>query len=215
MALKKYIVDLMQGNPLNGISTYIDVLTLSTGAIIRKIKKYEVTGQENWYGYSTTVSGKGVSLQITDMLTNGREIGLCSHFTPQYSPNQSSIDGVTFGVNNNSIYITFSTATVTALNITDTQSIKDYFAQQYSAGTPVCVWYVLASETTEYITVPTGLSGTVDGYTTQTGTPTPTNPIYPTANTMTMWANYTPSQYNGIAFVSATGQPEQYNGGWS
>lgn len=121
---------------------------------MRKIKQYEVTGQENWYGYSTTVSGKGASLQITDMLTNGRENGYCSHFIAQYSPNQSSIDGVTFGVNNNSIYITFSTATATALNLTDTQSIKDYLAQQYAAGTPVTVWYVLAEPTTGIVNEP-------------------------------------------------------------
>lgn len=30
-----------------------------------------------------------------------------------------------------------------------------------------------------------------------------------------VWIDYTPSRYNGIAFVTATGQPEQYKGGWT
>lgn len=208
MALKKYIVDLMQDNPLNGISTYIDVLTLSTGAISKKIKKLVLNGTEN--------------IQRTDncfrLVVNGispeNEI-MCSHFskTTGYSLRNGGVGianyGNFYGAAYRGFYIRDDSLT------TDVTAFKTYLSQQYANDTPVTVWYVLETPITEQITVPTGLSGTVDGYTTQTGTPTPTNPIYPTANTVTMWANYTPPRYNGTAFVTATGQPEQYNGGWT
>lgn len=138
--------------PLRKIGDYIDYK--SNSAEYRAIGKYIITGQEAWYGYSQTVSGKGASLQISDMFVNGRDNGFCNAFKAQYSPNQSSIDGITFGVNNNSIYITFSVDTATALNLTNTQSIKDYFAEQYANGTPVTVWYVLATPTTTTVEAP-------------------------------------------------------------
>ena len=70
---------------------------------------------------------------------------------------------------------------------TTVEELKSYLAQQYSTGTPVTVWYVLATPETEQIIVPSGLSGTVEGYLTQSGTPTPTDPIYPVANDAVGW----------------------------
>lgn len=212
--LKKYIVDLLEDNPLNGIGTYNDVLTLSTGVINRKIDKLVLTGEENDWVYNEQLTFFYLSVVIPEYLKLKDVVtSVCSH----YRSVAQTIDATSL---NNGEQSFWYAATVQRLYIKDTAyttlaAFKTFLRQQYAAGTPVTVWYVLATDTTEQITVPTGLSGTVDGYTTQSGTPTPTAPIYPTANTVTMWANYTPSRYNGIAFVTATGQPEQYNGGWT
>ena len=66
--------------------------------------------------------------------------------------------------------------------IDNTTAFKTYLAEQYANGTPVTVWYVLATPETEQIAVPSGLTGTIEGYLTQSGTPTQTNPVYPIAN---------------------------------
>lgn len=211
--LKKYIVDLLQDNPLNGINANNDVLTLSTGAIIRKIKKLVFDGTENWRQsangamYLSPFTGESYKKEVAITSMN-------SHFDAQIN----TTSGTNQVRDNSSCFLATSGSAeyyIGARSYVTAADFKAYLAQQYSAGTPVTVWYILETETTEYITIPTGLSGTVDGYTTQTGTPTPTTPIYPTANTVTMWANYTPQRYNGNAFVTATGQPEQYNGGWT
>lgn len=216
MALKKYIVDLLQDNPLNGISTYKDVLTLSTGAISRKIRKYEITGLEGWIARSGTPENVFFcERQDVNIINNA---AICSHYVNQDSGSFADLQDKHFLVriasSGDKSYIGIRDSSYPPTNEGVTQ-LRSFLQQQYANGTPVTIWYALSSETTEQITVPTGLSGTVDGYTTQTGTPTPTAPIYPTANTVTMWANYTPQRYNGNAFVTATGQPEQYNGGWA
>ena len=186
MAIKKFS-PLLAENPLCGIGEYKDVLDLSTGGVTRRIKKVIVTGDEDWHNSTVAASGIGVVLTITDMLINGRINGYCSHFIAQFTPSSSTINGITFGASNNAVCITFSASTATALNLTDTQSIKSYFASQNSAGIPVTIWYVLATPETETITVPSGLTGTIEGYLTQSGTPTPSAPIYPEANPALAW----------------------------
>ena len=117
----------------------------------RRIKKVVLTGDENWSGYSLSASGVGAILNISDMLNNGRNNGYCTHFAAQFSPNASTIDGITFGASNTTLYITFSTATATALNLTDAASIITWFSQQYTAGTPVTIWYILATPETAVV----------------------------------------------------------------
>lgn len=204
----------LMSKPLCGINTYKDILNLATGQMERKIKKLVVDGTENWSGYNLSASGIGATLIISDMLSNGRQNGFCTHFPAQYSPSQSTLNGITFGAGNNTIYITFSAASASALNITDTASIKAWFAKQYISEAPVTIWYVLATQTTETITLPSGLSGTVEGYLNQSGTPTPTNPIYLTANTAKGW--YTINAYKRSVLVWNTDTAyKRGNGSWT
>lgn len=186
----KYFVSAeLINNPLYGIDTYKDILNLATGAITRKIEKYVLTEQDNITFYGASSSRVGFFFNRSDAISNGRTTGICSHFKPQVSPSGSTIDAVTFGANDKNFYFTFSAQSVSAYNLTDLPSIKTYLQQQYAAGTPVTIWYVLSEPETETIAVPTGLSGTVEGYLIQDGTPTPEAPIYPTANTAKGWYN--------------------------
>lgn len=200
----------MSDNPLNGISTYKDTLNLATGDVTRHIKKLVLTGEENWQE-SQRSGGYRFVLGIQSALQSDTTVGAksyCTHFKLVGT-------GQTYAQNN---AYTISVTSEILMTLGETERLADfttYLAAQYTAGTPVTLWYALETAETSSITVPTGLSGIAEGYTTQTGTPTPTNPIYPTANNVTMWANYTPNKYNGAAWQAATGQPEQYNGSWA
>lgn len=139
--------------PLRKIGEYADKVEGDT--VTRYIKKLALDGTETLVFYNSGASGIGFRTTVSDMLSNSRTIGACSHFTPVNAPSGSTTDSVTFGVGNSVIYFVFSAATATALDLTDIASIKSYLAAQYAAGTPVCVWYVLAEPTTEAITMPT------------------------------------------------------------
>ena len=138
----------------SGTDTQTVPIYLGQTQTVRRVRKRVFDGTEGWSGYSSGASGIGASLLISDMLSNSRDTGFCTHFSPQYSPVQSGIDGITFGAGNKAIYITFSAASASALNITDTVSFKSYLAAQYAAGTPVTVWYVLATPETAIVNEP-------------------------------------------------------------
>lgn len=147
-------VHLVLSEPLRKISNYADTVD-SEEVVTRKIGKYEITGQENWLSYPQATYGAYITL--SDMMANGRANGLSNCFKSQVTPASSTIDGITFGAdaNNQVLYITFSAASATALNITDITSIKTWLATQYANGTPVTIYYVLETATTESVTVPT------------------------------------------------------------
>ena len=203
--MKKYISNLLSANPLCGISSYTDTLNLSNGNISIIIKKLVLDGTEEW----TRTGTLKFALVLYDTPDRSGEICYCSHFI---GTSKSSLADLLDGecstqFSGNRLGICYD-------NITTADDFKTFLQTEYSNGTPVTIWYVLATSTTETITVPTGLTGTVNGYLTQTGIPTPTAPIYPTANPVTMWADYTPNKYNN-GWTTANGQPEKYNGGWS
>lgn len=167
-------------NPLCGIDTYKDTLNLDTGATVRQIKKLVLTGQENW---ETVSSGSNTysRLVIGSLNTYIADIILCSHClytdistaTPDYGCD------IINSVGNARDFLAF--------RLQDYQysaNLKAFLADQYAVGMPVTVWYVLATPTTSTTTLPRGLSGIVEGSLTQSGTPTQTNPIYPTANSI-------------------------------
>ena len=173
---------LLHDNPLCGIDTYKDTLNLATGACTRAIKKLVLTGQENW-SVSSGAMVYYVNDLVSDYLHEAKKVTVCSHYNTQVNTNSASnvLDNtLCFRNSSDRLYINSPTHT----SITD---FTTFLQQQYAAGTPVTVWYVLATPTTETIAVPTGLSGTEEGYLTQSGTPTPTNPVYPTANDVPVW----------------------------
>lgn len=169
--------------PLNGIGTYKDTLILSTGKLTRNVNIYAFDGSENW----VRTSNGAYYLPSTDNPMNNYKfinanISINSHFESQGTVSASSYvnDG------KSAFFYNSGNATreyyVAARNILTAEDFKTYLATQYANGTPVTVWYILETPTETTITVPTGMTGTIEGYTTQTGTPTPETPIYPTSN---------------------------------
>lgn len=178
---------LLTANPLCGIEDYKDTLDLATGACTRQIKKLVLTGQENW-----NLHGFIQNLFYIDIINDGFVDNTANNIAISTGYKQIKyIDvgdigngefayGSPVGTSNRRLLMKNSScATVT--------DFTAYLTQQYDNGTPVCVWYILATSTTETITVPTGNTGTVEGYLIQDGIPTPTDPIYPTANQVPVW----------------------------
>lgn len=135
-----------------GLST--QSIDLSSVQSVRNVKKYEFTGEENLTLYTGSVSNIGFSLRFLDMLPNSRINGFSTHFRPQTSPSLSNYDGITFGADNNLVFITFSTRTVAALNLTDLTDITNWLRAQYNANTPVTIYYILAAPETTTLNEP-------------------------------------------------------------
>lgn len=186
MNFKKFINSYyLKDNPLCGISTYKDELNIATGACTRKIYKFILDGTEDWKVLSSDNSKYYLDYLENDYLRASLQVTyMCTHYIPyEQTVSATLVPNLKMSMSSGTaqrLYIADS-------NFTTTDQFKTYLQQQYAAGTPVCVWYVLATPTTETITVPSGLSGTVEGYLNQSGTPTPPNPIYPTANTVEQW----------------------------
>lgn len=165
-------------NPLCGIGDYKDVLNLSTGIITRKIKKLVLTGEESfgkytqrdddWLYYYTLGSANNASVTTA----------VCTHAIYQSYTSQGSSPYARISDTKASLLINLGTV----IGNNSIESFKSYITAQYANGTPVTVWYVLNTSETETIAVPYGLECSVEGYLTQSGTPTPSNPITPESN---------------------------------
>ena len=117
----------------------------------RKIKKLVLTGQESSWTYEDTYERFGIS--VSDMYVYDTRLAtiVCTHYP-------CIDDGRPIGeVPNNTIYagksippkLFIKTDSYTTIN-----DFKTYLQQQYAAGTPVCVWYVLETETTGIVNEP-------------------------------------------------------------
>ena len=179
MNFNKFInSDYLKENPLCGIDTYKDELNLTTGECTRRMKKLVLTGNETWYRSSRYTGSMFAYFSQFAGIVKSSPI-YCSHLI--------DIDDISQYQRGTCIVDDISVNLWLFPNSTTPDTFKRYLAAQYANGTPVTVWYVLATPTTEVITVPSGLSGIVEGYLNQSDTPTPTNPIYPTANTVEQW----------------------------
>ena len=117
----------------------------------RKIKKLVLTGEENW---GTASSNFYLGTVAPDYM-RGQNINyaVCSHY--QTYPQTNTITNIpdknisfSYGTTSQRLYVVDSSFNG---NSTD---FKAYLAQQYAAGTPVCVWYVLANEETAVVNEP-------------------------------------------------------------
>lgn len=163
--------------PLYGIGDYKDILNLSTGVVTRKIKKLVLTGEEaSWVAGTSSV----YILNLPDVLNGSRITScLCSHYNsvPNIEGNYSSLSDDCCSVRYNQLKIWFRDISIGGID-----NFKSFLQQQYQAGTPVTVWYVLVTPETETVTVPTGMTGEIEGYLTQISTPTPEHPSIPKWN---------------------------------
>ena len=148
--------------PIRKISTYADEC-VSTGTANRVVKKLVFDGTEEGWRRSSAYNGSFFCGQsLTGILGTTIE-AYCSHavFTPtvsaqDYTQGKFAIDG-TFSAKTFNIY--YDNGTVTLADF------KQWLADQYAAGTPVTVWYVLATAQTESFTAPTiPTSGTAQSF---------------------------------------------------
>lgn len=117
----------------------------------RKIKKYEFTGEETF-----GTSGSGYTVNIRDAIGVAQTVitdAVCSHYQAQRYDRVYS--GTAFGFAQrlgsaeSNRGFSFSKG-----DYESTTDFKTYLQQQYSAGTPVTVWYVLATPTTTTLNEP-------------------------------------------------------------
>lgn len=134
--------------PLRKFDTYVDTI-LSTGVTTRKIAKLTFNGSEPW-GYTAGMLKLPFDNQVFDKYLRELElIGVCSHYEVRTNQASASLQNgeLTFLVSSsgtNNMYIRDT-------DFSDADSFKTYLSQQYSAGTPVCVWYIMATEKSEIV----------------------------------------------------------------
>lgn len=170
----------------------------------RKIRKYVFTGVEGWrvrtspdnsyyINYSAINIGGGVQYQ-----------GICSHFD---NP-QSGVPKITSG----QCYFGTSAVSFRLDDTTDLTQWTNWVAQQYANGTPVTVWYVLATPETGIVNEPLMKIG--DYADTVSGISIPT---IAGANTLSVDTTLQPSEVtvNYKGWHPITNVHEHNNGAWN
>jgi hypothetical protein len=108
------------------------------------VKKLVLTGNES-VTYSK-VSGLS-RFQISSLYTTADyTIGYCTHYNYTYQNADGNIYHIS-SPNNSSVFVFDNRYTTGA-------AIKQYFSDQYAAGTPVTIWYVLATPETAAVNEP-------------------------------------------------------------
>jgi hypothetical protein len=136
--------------PLRKWGGYADIIN-SDGTIARRIVKLVLTGNESYssYTYATT---NGV--QISNVLDTiyRRQNGLCTIYPISTQAGTTYCLWIGSGGGDRNLYF-ISILNTMGLNTAD--DFKSYVAAQYANNTPVTIWYILATPTTETVTVPT------------------------------------------------------------
>lgn len=117
----------------------------------RRVKKLVLTGEEtNWAATAAIPSGRNrFYLPLANAMTSDTSTprSLCSHLPLGASGATFDTDNV-YTIANSNVYIRLT------IEYNSLSDFKTYLAAQYAAGTPVCVWYVLATEETAVINEP-------------------------------------------------------------
>ena len=149
--------------PLHRIGEYADYVDYSSGKIMRRIKKLVLTGKDGeWFKSSTRVGS--FYLRATDNLIAG--FGLCDRAVNVGNIGAYSSSGKMLVEKTSVSFFAFN------LWLFDTDrslaDFKAYLAAQYTAGTPVTVWYVLSEPIEEDPPVPLPEIPTLSGTNTLT-----------------------------------------------
>ena len=139
--------------PLRKIGDYADTVA-SDGTVTRRIGKVVLSGQET--GWGTAGGGAQGYLHLTNTYNahdTPQNLALSSHYSVAYTVTSQNLFGLgaltespTSKWNGNIIFYIYGTGI---------DAFKEFLAEQYSAGTPVCIWYVLANPVTETFDAPT------------------------------------------------------------
>lgn len=138
--------------PLRKIGDYADTVE-QDGTVTRRIKKLVLTGSELWLPLWNSMS-----IKLSDAIDTTKIIAaMSSHYAGKNTVSSASGRPAAYG--DNCIFLRASSPIVMLIydtvNGTDRESFNAYLAEQYAAGTPVCVWYVLETAQTETFTAPT------------------------------------------------------------
>lgn len=118
---------------------------LGTVPTTRRIKKLVLTGDETWYSSSRYIGSLFAYYSQFPGIASRSPI-YCSHLIAVDSVSQYQRGTCICDASSVSLWI-FDTTTSPA-------SFKSYLASQYAAGTPVTVWYVLATPETAIVNEP-------------------------------------------------------------
>ena len=145
---ENYSINLAGHEPLRRVSdTVYDYIDSSTGTLTRKVGVYKFTGDETW----SYESNAGVGLYWTPI--TGRKAAFdCAMISSHFSFVASSISAPNYGCFRSGA----STNTMFAFNVKgDVNAWKAYLKAQAAAGTPVTLYYELATPVTEKVSCPT------------------------------------------------------------
>ena len=158
----QYAIPISNGNttyniflnePLRKFGDYGDTVA-SDGTVVRRIKKLVLTGQEAAITKNDATTNTLFYIRFeNNNWTNAimAQKAICTHLKYQAYVEES----VYIGYNGVILYLNFGTDIMNAQTSGNTvDGLKEYLAAQYAAGTPVCIWYVLSTPTTETFTAP-------------------------------------------------------------
>ena len=112
----------------------------------RRIKKYEFTGNEAWYDLSET----GIYYTTNSAALNPiYSLGICDRFVYHFVNLVRDLAHGEYLIDMMNKYTWFRNNDIASL-----QDWKTYLQQQYAAGTPVTVWYVLTTSQTTTLNEP-------------------------------------------------------------
>ena len=169
--------------PLLKIGDYADTIS-STGTVTRAIKKLVFTGTEN---IDTVTVGSSDLFRFAITYTGDKmraaanETMICNSYAIASTRTEC-------GETNNTM-ITYNATTDMRIIVHDdacatVDAFKQFLTDQYAAGTPVCVWYVLATAQTETFTAQT-ITPTSGSNTFSVGTSLPPSAFSITGNIKT------------------------------
>lgn len=128
--------------PLHKIDNYADYVDFERGVVIRQIKKMAYTGEDDLIVSITLRQNTSrIGLNTRPKAINiGNVVGLnirCDRFSPTdiYGTDIMGVEQI-----RSSVFLSFPSS----VGITSFSTANAYFAEQYEAGTPVTVWYILA-----------------------------------------------------------------------
>ena len=162
---------------------------LGSATSTRKIKKLVLTGEEN---YSDDGGNAPFSLLLSSGMpefTATQILWACSHY--------QAVENAASWASYNSL-ITSTTRNTMKLRFRDTScadlaAFKTYLAQQYANGTPVTIWYVLATPETAVVNEPLQKIGSYADEISKTGTGVDI-PTVSGSNTLSVGTTVQPSE---------------------
>ena len=133
------------GMILRSVGTYADSYDENTNKITRRVGVKVLDGTEDW---ETRTSGSYVAFYspiLGNKISGANPGPICSHF-PAYT-SWSNFDKDT--VQNAILTQSTNFCTIKNINLSTVQEFKTWLSSQYAAGTPVIVYYPLATPVTE------------------------------------------------------------------
>jgi hypothetical protein len=167
---------------------------------VRRVKKYVFTGEENGTIYSTNTSRKGIEITgITGIIGGDAGIAIlaiCTHYQPdtRNALYRNTDNGISNAYQNDNII--FYDA-----NYQTVEAFQQFCAQQYAAGTPVTVWYVLENEQAGIVNEPLAKISDYADTVSSTNTGAPSIPTSKGSNTLTVETTLQPSEVS-ITYMS-------------